>query len=165
MVCANLLKLSPLLVVVLVQLCLLASGQQSPPIVYLRSFANKKVVSAWNAGKDQLVARLDAPGTAADAWEKFEWIKNSDGTVSLRALANGKYVCADKDRDAKLIANKDWNQVWERYNKVDNADGTISLRAVMNNKYVCAEQNLNDSPLTANRDNNLGWEKFYVVII
>ncbi|KAL3120968.1 hypothetical protein niasHT_002596 [Heterodera trifolii] len=166
MVCANLLKLSPLIVVVLIQVCLLVSGQQSP-IVYLRSFANNKVVSAANAGQDQLVANLDVPDSAANAWEKFEWIKNSDGTVSLRTLINGKYVCADLDREAKLIANKNWVQVWERFNVVNNAkDGTISLKAVANGKFVGAQQNLNNNPLTANRDNNnSGWEKFYVVII
>ncbi|KAL3099193.1 hypothetical protein niasHS_000801 [Heterodera schachtii] len=60
-------------------------------------------------------------------------------------MANGKYVCADLDRQTKLIANKDWNQIWERFTKVDNGDGTISLKAVANSKFVCAEQNLNDS--------------------
>nr|AVA09716.1 putative effector protein [Heterodera avenae] len=158
MLCANLMRLSLLASAGLYLLLISGTEAQINPDkpMYFRSDSNSLIVAAMNSGADPLAAR----GTFAGEWEKFQLIKNSDGTISFLSLFNRKYVCADIDRGDRLIANKDWNQVWERFYQVDNADGTISLRANVNNKYVSADQHLPNATLVANRGSIGPWEKF-----
>jgi hypothetical protein len=68
-------------------------------------------VSAANAGGNPLIAAA----TAAGSWETFDLVHNPDGSVSLRALANGKYVCADNAGAAPLIANRAAIGSWESF--------------------------------------------------
>ena len=107
---------------------------------------------------------LIANRTEIGQWEKFELIDNGDGTVSLKAMANDKYVCADLIYDnAPLIANRTSIGQWEKFELIDNGDGTVSLKAMANDKYVCADLIYNNAPLIANRTSIDQWEKFIIV--
>jgi fibronectin type 3 domain-containing protein len=82
-------------------------------------------------------------------------------TVSLRALANNKYVCADNGGTNALIAKSTSIGPWERFTVVDAGGGNIGLQAA-NSLYVCAE-NAGASPLIANRTGVGSWESFFEV--
>jgi aryl-phospho-beta-D-glucosidase BglC (GH1 family) len=88
--------------------------------------------------------------------------QDSTNTTTIKALANGKYVCADADHKGVLIGDRSVADTWEKYEKIANNDGTISLRSLVNNKYVCADLN-EDSKLIARSDSIDTWEKFKVV--
>ncbi|TVX99858.1 glycosyl hydrolase family 18 protein [Cohnella terricola] len=125
---------------------------------YLVAQANQKIVSADNNGTSPLVANRDA----AEDWELFEIINNSDGTISLKSKSNNKYVAADLNEGAKLIARSDTIQQWEKFRRVTLADGNVALQALANNKYVTADMN-NGGVLVANRDAVGGaWEAFSI---
>lgn len=125
----------------------------------LQARANNNYVSADNYGNDPLVANR----TSASAWEQFQIINNSDGTISLLSMANNKYVAADLNQGAKLIARSTSIQQWEKFNKVTLSDGTIALQALANNQYVTTDLN-NGAVLVANRAAVGGaWEAFNLV--
>lgn len=125
---------------------------------YLVAQANQQIVSAENQGNDQLVADR----TTAGDWELFEWITNSDGTVSLKSKINNKYVTADVNTGGALIAKATTIQQWEKFNRVDLGDGTIALQALANNLYVTCDLN-NGGKLVASRNSVGGaWEAFRV---
>lgn len=68
-------------------------------IVQVIATATFKFV-AVDAGEEN---RLFATRDAADTWETFFMTENVDGTISLRSIANGKYVSAQLTRGAELI--------------------------------------------------------------
>ncbi|WP_199731755.1 glycosyl hydrolase family 95 catalytic domain-containing protein [Cohnella endophytica] len=59
-------------------------------------------------------------------------------TISMKAMANNQYVCADNAGASALIANRTSVGPWEQFVVVDAGGGTVSLQAVANNKYVTA---------------------------
>ncbi|CDN41972.1 transglycosylase SLT domain-containing protein [Paenibacillus sp. D9] len=125
----------------------------------LQARANNSYVSADNYGSNPLVANR----TSASAWEQFQVINNSDGTISLLSMANNRYVAADLNQGAKLIARSASIQQWEKFTKVVLADGTIALRALANNQYVSTDLN-NGAVLAANRAAVGGsWEAYNLV--
>jgi len=73
---------------------------QTAPNIALNSMVDHCNVCADNAGAAALIANR----TSVGAWETYQWVNNSDGTVSLLAQANGKYVSANNTGSA-LIAN------------------------------------------------------------
>lgn len=62
----------------------------------------------------------------------------SNGTIGLRANADGRVVTAENAGAAALIANRVVVDVWETFDLVDNADGSVSLHAHANGNYVDA---------------------------
>ncbi|MGW3412580.1 fascin domain-containing protein [Streptomyces sp. NPDC000888] len=58
---------------------------------------------------------LIADRTAIGTWETFQLVHNSNGTVSLLASANGKYVTADNGGADPLIANRTAIGTWEQF--------------------------------------------------
>ena len=92
-------------------------------------------------------------------------IRNSDNTVTLQALVNGKYVCTESAGNMPLIADRGVIAGWEKFFMTDNPDGSVSFRANSNNRFVCAD-NQGNSPLIANRDeasqSATSWEKFFM---
>jgi hypothetical protein len=61
---------------------------------------------------------LIANRTAVGSWETFQLVHNPDGSVSLKALANGKYVCADNAGANPLIANRTAIGPWEEFDLI-----------------------------------------------
>ncbi|GAA2333990.1 hypothetical protein [Dactylosporangium salmoneum] len=58
---------------------------------------------------------LIASGTAVGTAETFDLITNADGSVSLRAAASGRYVCADNFGLNPLTATKTAISTWESF--------------------------------------------------
>ncbi|WP_163192298.1 glycoside hydrolase family 30 beta sandwich domain-containing protein [Clostridium thermarum] len=104
------------------------------------------------------------PGNAALT---FKWGQNSNGgntsIVSIKSIANNKYVCAENGGASALIANRDSvGGSWEQFEMIDLGSGNVVFKSLANNKYVCAD-NEGASPLIANRDTIGTWETFQLV--
>ncbi|ACV80467.1 hypothetical protein Namu_4178 [Nakamurella multipartita DSM 44233] len=82
--------------------------------------------------------------------------------VTLRSLANNKFVCADNGGASELIANRGVAQAWEQFMMINRGGSAVALRSMANNMYVCAD-NGGASPLIANRSSVLGWETFDLI--
>lgn len=126
---------------------------------YITSIANGKVVCAENGGSDTIVANRSSCG---GAWESFQIVTNDDGTVSLRSVSNGKYVCAVIDEKCQLLPRSDSIGTWEKFIIEKISDGEYALYSIANGKYVQA--NLNDGgKLYAISETVAGaWEAFKI---
>ncbi len=82
--------------------------------------------------------------------------------VSLRAHANGQYVCAESAGTQPLIANRTAIGSWEQFDLIDLGNGNVALRSHANGGYVCAE-NWGTQPLIANRTAIGLWETFQLL--
>jgi hypothetical protein len=71
-------------------------------------------VTADNAGAWPLIANR----TTIGAWERFQLIKNADGSISLRAGANGRYVSAASGGNQPLIADRTAIGQWEMFDSI-----------------------------------------------
>jgi hypothetical protein len=105
-----------------------------------------------NTGGDNTISSFKITGSAT----------TTPGVISLKAHANGDYVCVDNAGAAALIANRTAIGVWESFDLINNADGSISLRSHANNDYVTAE-NAGAAALIANRTAIGGWEEFDLI--
>jgi hypothetical protein len=74
------------------------------------------IVTAENAGASALIANR----TSVGQWETFGLIHNADGSVSLKAAANSKYVTAENAGAAALIANRTAIGPWEEFDLAVN---------------------------------------------
>jgi len=59
-----------------------------------------------------------AAGAAVGPWETFRLVTNGNGTVSLLAVVNNRYVCAENAGAAALIANRTAIGAWEQFDFV-----------------------------------------------
>lgn len=124
-------------------------------LISLKSLANGKYVCADNFGNNPLIANRDAaPG---GGWEEFTLERNGDGTVSLKASANGLYVSV---QNGILIANSFSIGTAQKF-YLDTNGTIVSFKSAANGKYVCAD-NFGNNPLIANRDAAGGWEQFEI---
>jgi beta-glucanase (GH16 family) len=129
---------------------------------YLTAIANNKVVCADNTGNDPLIANRNALG---GAWESLSVVNNSDGTISLKSNANGKYICAVIDSKNELIARSTAIGTWEKFTLQKITDNQYALKSVANNNFVKADLNNNgvlyaSSPLIGG-----AWEAFTITPI
>jgi hypothetical protein len=108
----------------------------------LRANVNGRYVTADAGGASPLIANR----TAIGPWEKLELIYNADGTVSLLADANGRYVNVAQ---GPLIASSTTIGPFEKLALIVNADGSLSLRVFTSSAFVRAA-NGGNSPLIAN---------------
>ena len=126
---------------------------------YITSIANGQVVCAENGGSETIVANRSSCG---GAWETFQIVTNDDGTVSLRSVSNGKYVCAVIDEKNQLLPRSGSIGTWEKFIIEKISDGEYALYSLANGKYVQA--NLNDGgKLFATSETVAGaWEVFNI---
>ena len=124
---------------------------------YITSIANGQVVCAENGGSETIVANRSSCG---GAWETFQIVNNDDGTVSLRSVSNGKYVCAVIDEKNQLLPRSGSIGTWEKFIIEKISNGEYALYSLANGKYVQA--NLNDGgKLFATSETVAGaWEVF-----
>ena len=124
---------------------------------YIRSIANGQVVCAENGGSETIVANRSSCG---GAWETFQIVNNNDGTVSLRSVFNGKYVCAVIDENNQLLPRSERVGTWEKFIIEKISNGEYALYSLANGKYVQAT--LNDGgKLFATSETVAGaWEVF-----
>ena len=106
---------------------------------YITSIANGQVVCAENGGSETIVANRSSCG---GAWETFQIVNNDDGTVSLKSIANGKYVCAVIDENNQLLPRSESVGTWEKFIIEKISDGEYALYSLANGKYF--KPNLND---------------------
>ncbi|MEV4620003.1 hypothetical protein AB0J74_15010 [Asanoa sp. NPDC049573] len=92
--------------------------------------------------------------------EKFRITTNSDGTVSLRAKANAKYLTAAAN-GASLVASGGAITATEKFTRYAPLTGPGPLLALVNGRYVTAES-AGAKPLIANRDSVGPWEQFQI---
>ena len=125
----------------------------------IKSVANEKYVATENGGSDPIVANRDSYG---GSWETFYLINNDDGTVSLKADANNKYVCAVLDEENQLVPRSDNVGTWEKFQIYKISDTEYGLRSAENGKYVKADLD-NGGKLIAGSDSIAGaWETFNI---
>ena len=126
---------------------------------YITSIANGQVVCSENGGSETIVANRSSCG---GAWETFQIVNNNDGTVSLKSIANGKYVCAVIDENNQLLPRSESVGTWEKFIIEKISDGEYALYSLANGKYVQA--NLNDGgKLFATSETVAGaWEVFNI---
>ena len=126
---------------------------------YFTSVANGGVVCAENGGNDSLIANRSSCG---GAWESLKIENNNDGTVSLKSIANGKYVCAVIDEQSQLLPRSNSASTWEKFKVEKIKDGEYALKACANDKYVKADLD-NGGKLAATSDSVAGaWEAFKI---
>ncbi|WP_432981341.1 PKD domain-containing protein [Dactylosporangium sp. CA-233914] len=89
----------------------------------------------------------------------FQLITNADGSISLKAVVNGKYVTADAGGAQPLTANRTAIGPWEKFHLADMGKAGQALRAHANSRYVTAEST-GANPLIANRTTIGPWEQF-----
>jgi hypothetical protein len=76
--------------------------------IALRAHANGRFVTAGSAP-------LIADGTEAGRAQSFRLVRDTDGTVSLLAVAGGRYVTAADAGASALIADRTAIGPWERF--------------------------------------------------
>jgi hypothetical protein len=117
---------------------------------------NYGVVDQWGNPKSSYLA-FQNPTGASSGIPLNRWI-------SIRANANGQYVCADLNRmnPPELIANRGAVGPWEKFYVQDMGGGNVALRAMANSDWVCADlQRQSSNPnLIANRTAASTWETY-----
>lgn len=125
----------------------------------IKSVANEKYVATENGGSDPIVANRDSYG---GSWETFYLINNDDGTVSLKADANNKYVCAVLDEENQLVPRSESVGTWEKFQIYKISDTEYGLKSAENGKYVKVDLD-NGGKLIAGSDSIAGaWEAFNI---
>ena len=125
----------------------------------IRSVANEKYVAAENGGSDPIVANRD---NYSGSWETFYIVNNDDGTVSIKADANNKYVCAVLDEENQLTPRSNSISTWEKFKIYKINDSEYGIRSAENRKYVKADLD-KGGKLIAGSDSIAGaWEAFHI---
>lgn len=110
--------------------------------VFIQAYSNGKYLCA-----DCIEQAADRPIRAnrsvASDWETFVAIENSDGTVSFKSKANGKFISTEVDSGGILNARADKIDAWEKFwltrrNKENG--GHYILRSCANKKYVTVDR-------------------------
>lgn len=119
-----------------------------------------KTVCAESAGRRPLAASRNAYG---GDWEKFTIIRNDDGSFSLKAAVNGKYVSVMPNKGGRLLAQGEKVDLWEKFDlrKVEGETGFYTLWSHVAKKYVSVDEN-KENVLIANRDSPDNWEWFCI---
>ena len=126
--------------------------------IKLKSGITNKFVCADNYGESNLIANRDSTGN----WEHFIFVNNNDGTISIQARANNKFLCAvfdSSDKKNPIIARSNHIQDWEKFYVEKIKNGKIALRTFINKKYI--QVNPNDKKLYALGEKIDTWEEFY----
>jgi len=93
--------------------------------------------------------------------QKFRIVANADGSISLRAKANGKFVTAERAGAGMVYANRTAIGQWEKFTRYAAGKGPRPIYALVNNLLVTAES-AGRKPLIANRGIVGHWELFFV---
>lgn len=117
-----------------------------------------KTVCAESAGRRPLAASRDAYGGDR---EEFTIIRNDDGSFSIKAAVNGKYVSVMPNKGGRLLAQGEKVDLWEKFDlrKVEGETGFYTLWSHVAKKYVSVDEN-KGNVLIANRDSPDNWEWF-----
>lgn len=131
-------------------------------VYYLTALANNQVVCADNSGNNPLIANKSQYN---GAWESLTVVNNSDGTISLKSGANGKYVCAVINSKNELIARSSAINTWEKFTLVKVTDTQYALKSVANNNFVKADLNNTGVLYAASPSVSGAWETFKLTLV
>jgi hypothetical protein len=79
-------------------------------------------------GGQPVVCICGANRTAIGLWETFQLVHDSDGSVSLKAMVNNAYVCAENAGAQPLIANRAAIGTWEKFDLINAASSAAASR-------------------------------------
>jgi hypothetical protein len=91
--------------------------------------------------------------------EVFEKVDQGNGKIALMA-STGKYVCADRSRNASMIVNRNYAGEWETFEIIYLDKTKINLKA-SNGKFVSADRSAGNL-VNATRDAAGDWETFNI---
>lgn len=106
--------------------------------VFIQAF-NGEFLCAEDEKREQ-VRRILANRDNPSDWERFVLFRNSDGSVSIKAKANGKYLSVEDDSCGRLLAQSDEVREQEKFwlaRRVN--DGRYVLRSYANMKYASVD--------------------------
>ncbi|WP_246277998.1 PKD domain-containing protein [Phytohabitans rumicis] len=155
------------------------SGSLFVPHQYGLTAAGQFDLVSTDSGQVALVSRalgkyltvnIDSSGVPSlSAWqtrlgdaELFTVVRNADGSISLKALVNNRYVSIQSPDSPFLVADRVKIGPWEKFFQVAVSDATRSLKAGVNSRFVAAES-AGTKPLIANRTAVGPWEQFAVI--
>ena len=96
----------------------LRSSSTSSTSAAATSRCGRGSTACTSARRTPAPTRSIANRAAVGAWETFARVNNSDGTISLRATVNNRYVVAENGGAAALIANRTAIGPWEKFSLV-----------------------------------------------
>lgn len=82
--------------------------------VFIKANSNGKFLCADDQGQADSRQVL-ANRTSPSEWERFSFVQNDDGTVSIKAKVSGKYLTSMADSDGRLVALADKIDLWEKF--------------------------------------------------
>jgi len=129
--------------------------------VAIRSLCSGKYFCADDCGCSD-ARRILANRNEVAEWEQYMAIVNSDGTVSFKSKANGKYVSVEVNSGGRLNARADVIDAWEKFWIVPLPEaGQCALKSYANNKFVTADPY--SGHVAALADVVDGWERFAII--
>lgn len=107
--------------------------------VFIQAFSNGEYFCA--DGEEQETARrIMANRDNPSDWEKFVLNRNADGTISVKAKVNGKFLSVDAEAEGRMNAQADEIREREKFWLAKCEDnGRYVLRSFANMKYVSAD--------------------------
>lgn len=125
--------------------------------VFIRACGNNQYFCAENDATEcgrPFVANRDN----ASAWEMFAFARNPDGTFSVKAKVNDKFVSTEIETDGRLVCRADDIRESEKFWVVRRAeDGCFALRSCVNMRYVCVEPESGQAYARAESPNEWSW--------
>lgn len=149
-------------------LLMLSDGDRAPIVTYdtFKQDHYRKRYPWLNNRVESGMRRVHSPlfmnGRVLIPTLRMNWRYTERGEVTIRAAANGKYLCADdcgNPANRPILANRETASDWERFTVIENMDGSVSFKAKANGRYLSAELNAGGC-LNARADIVDGWEKF-----
>jgi hypothetical protein len=125
--------------------------------IAIRQAGTSALVTFANEGEP---LRWTSTAYVRDA-QRFRMVNNTDGTISLRAKINGKYVTAEKAGKQPLYANRTAIGPWEKFSRFVPGKAPVPIYSESKYSFVTAES-AGKRPLIANRYVVGHWEFFYI---
>ena len=119
-----------------------------------------KVVCSEKGGVDPLAANRRI---CLGCWELFTFVKNDDGSFSIKSAANDKFVSANPNHGDQLIAEGARVDLWEKFDikEVAGKPGVFTLWSHVTKKFVSVDET-QGNVLVANREVASDWEEFRI---
>ena len=133
---------------------------QDKDYVSFKSAVIEKFVSADNFGESNLIANKNSIGNLA----QFIIYNNNDGTVSIQARANNKFLSIIHDsNNNKTLINAKINSIQDcgKFYIEKLKDNKVALQSYINHKYI--QVNPYDKKLYVLNEKIDSWEEFYMV--
>ena len=133
---------------------------QDKDYVSFKSAVIEKFVSADNFGEGNLIANKNSIGNLA----QFIIYNNNDGTVSIQARANNKFLSIIHDsNNNKTLINAKINSIQDcgKFYIEKLKDNKVALQSYINHKYI--QVNPYDKKLYVLNEKIDSWEEFYMV--